>query len=128
MKRVYKFSDKPKILAQRDRRYYTLVIDCTPYYLSEPCLTKLNILMRGYAKENKIGGFILYLEKSDFWCFKVLPRDLMDFWHEVEKVLMEDGAFIQTWPEEFEGSLLQLQEKYRAEERKSVIKGSKMHG
>ena len=117
MKKILMFSEKPKIQAERETKYYILSINCTPYNLSEPSLMRLNVLMQKYAQERKIGGFAMDVNETDFWCFKVLAEDVLDFWHEVEKILMEEVSFIMRWPEKFEGNLIQLQNKYMEKEK-----------
>jgi hypothetical protein len=113
MKRKYVFSEKPKVQAEREKKYYILSINCTPCNLSEPSLMRLNVLIQKYAQEKRIGGYSLHVNETDFWCCNVLADDIIDFWHEVEKILIEEVSFIMRWPEKFEGNLLEVQEWFR---------------
>ena len=131
MKKVLKFSEKPRIQAERDKRYSILSINCTPYMLSETALMKLNVLKQKYAQEKRI-GYDIDIDETDIWFFKVLADDINDFWNKVKEILMEEGSFIMRWPEKFEGNLLQLQNRYKEKEKASkeatVLRIAKIHG
>jgi len=131
MKKVLKFSEKPRIKAERVKRYYMLSINCTPYFLSESALMKLNVLKQKYAHEKRI-GYDIDIDETDIWFSKVLADDINDFWNKVKEILMEEGSFIMRWPEKWEGNLLQLQNRYKEKEitskQATVLGIAKMHG